>query len=75
MRSVKEWADLLYSPDQTFAHYVPFGYSNFPGGAVCGAEPDIDGWFGTGCWDEIETARSLPLCPKCEAATSSKASA
>lgn len=60
-RPLEDWADLKYAPGTHTAHVFPFG-SLYP---LCST---VDGsmWFGTGCWDEIEHAKSLPVCIQCK---------
>ena len=62
MRLLGDWADFMYDPDVRISHVVPFGQQY----SLCGGRPlALSGWWGTGDWEEIETARSLPRCEKC----------
>ena len=64
MRDPAEWTDRLYKPRGLMAHYVPFGGEV----ARCGMHFTRDEWMGTGTWGELEKARALRTCPRCEAA-------
>lgn len=41
--------------------------NSLAGPAICGEWPpdDCPDWYGTGDQEELDTARDLPLCPKC----------
>lgn len=62
MRPVEDWADRKYLPGTAVAHLVPFGEL----GAICGELDVHGGWFGTGCFEEIERAERLPVCDACK---------
>lgn len=69
MRPVEDWADLMYDPDHPMHHVVPFGQQY----ALCGASPVLmGGWYGTGAWQEYETAHTLPRCAACAASVTQK---
>lgn len=62
-RPLADWADLKYRNHGHLAHIVPFGRE----ATMCGIVDDfLDPLLGTGTFDEIEHAASLPLCGFCQ---------
>lgn len=59
MRPVEDWADKVYTVLADVHHIKPFG----DGSALCGLYDTT--WFGTGDFDEIDTAQTLPMCRHC----------
>jgi hypothetical protein len=64
-RPIEEWADLKYLDNTLIAHVFEWGQ----GYSECGMTSHVGDWLGTGEWEEIETAKALPLCPTCKRRT------
>lgn len=61
MRHHDEYADRMYLTPVGPAHIVPWSTQV----ALCGAMGNELDWYGTGDWDERETATAMALCEVC----------
>lgn len=66
------WADFVYTRRGGVTHVLPHLESVFQprmsSPVLCGRTPGLfDDWRGTGSQTEIDEARQMPLCIRCEA--------